>query len=152
MESVPCGNTCALVGIDNFLNKSGTILSDPTSYPLVNMKYSVAPVVRVAVRPKNPASLPKLIEGLKRLSKSDPLVQIAVESTGEYIISASGELHLEIVLSDLKDFCHGIELVISQPVVPFQETVTTQVKISFRSVDLIDRRARSNVLPRVPTT
>jgi len=129
IESVPCGNTCALVGIDSYLNKSGTILSDPTSFPLINMKYSVAPVVRVAVRPKNPATLPKLVEGLKRLSKSDPLVQIAVESTGEYIISASGELHLEIVLSDLKDFCHQVELVVSQPVVPFQETVTAQSSV-----------------------
>lgn len=35
-----------------------------------DMKYSVSPVVRVAVEPKNPADLPKLVEGLKRLSKS----------------------------------------------------------------------------------
>ena len=38
--------------------------------PLKNMKYSVSPVVRVAVEPANPAELPKLVEGLKRLSKS----------------------------------------------------------------------------------
>jgi elongation factor 2 len=38
------------------------------------MKYSVSPVVRVAVEPKNAADLPKLLEGLRRLSKSDPLV------------------------------------------------------------------------------
>ena len=39
------------------------------------MKYSVSPVVRVAVAAKHPNDLPKLVEGLKRLSKSDPLVQ-----------------------------------------------------------------------------
>jgi elongation factor 2 len=41
------------------------------------MKFVVAPVVRVAVRPKNPnnsKNLETLIEGIKRLSKSDPLV------------------------------------------------------------------------------
>lgn len=28
------------------------------------MKFSVSPVVRVAVEPKNPADLPKLVEGM----------------------------------------------------------------------------------------
>lgn len=126
VDNVPCGNTCALVGIDNHLAKSGTITSEEESFPLVNMKYSVSPVVRVAVKPQNPADLPKLVEGLRRLSKSDPLVQVIFEPTGEHVIAASGELHLEITLSDLKDFCKGIELVVSYPVVPFQETVTSQ--------------------------
>ena len=40
------------------------------------MKFSVSPVVRVAVEAKNPADLPKLVEGLKRLAKSDPMVQV----------------------------------------------------------------------------
>jgi len=126
VDSVPCGNTCSLVGIDSFLAKSGTVVSDETSHPLVNMKYSVSPVVRVAVKSQNPADLPKLVEGLRRLSKSDPLVQVIFEPTGEHVIAASGELHLEITLADLKDFCHGIELIVSYPVVPFQETVTIQ--------------------------
>ncbi|KAL3118123.1 hypothetical protein niasHT_001897 [Heterodera trifolii] len=37
------------------------------------MKFSVSPVVRVAVEPKNAGDLPKLVEGLKRLVKSDPM-------------------------------------------------------------------------------
>ena len=40
------------------------------------MKFSVSPVVRVAVEAKNPSELPKLVEGLKRLAKSDPMVQV----------------------------------------------------------------------------
>ena len=42
------------------------------------MKFSVSPVVRVAVEAKNPSDLPKLVEGLKRLAKSDPMVQVCV--------------------------------------------------------------------------
>ncbi len=42
------------------------------------MKFSVSPVVRVAVEAKNPSDLPKLVEGLKRLAKSDPMVQVRV--------------------------------------------------------------------------
>lgn len=62
------------------------------------MKFSVSPVVRVAVEPKNPADLPKLVEGLKRLAKSDPMVQCIIEESGEHIIAGAGELHLEICL------------------------------------------------------
>lgn len=66
------------------------------------MKYSVSPVVRVAVRPKNAADLPKLVEGLKKLSKSDPLVVCTTdEATGEHVIAGCGELHVEICLNDL---------------------------------------------------
>lgn len=67
------------------------------------MKFSVSPVVRVAVEAKNPGDLPKLVEGLKRLSKSDPMVQILTEESGEHIVAGAGELHLEICLKDLEE-------------------------------------------------
>lgn len=76
ISDVPCGNTVALAGIDQFLIKTGTIgsIDHPEAHPIRSMKYSVSPVVRVAVKPKFPGDLPKLVEGLKKLSKSDPLV------------------------------------------------------------------------------
>jgi len=92
-----------------------------------DMKYSVSPVVRVAVEAKNPADLPKLVEGLKRLAKSDPLVQCTIEESGEHIIAGAGELHLEICLKDLKDdFMAGAEIHVSEPVVSFRETVAAE--------------------------
>ena len=66
------------------------------------MKFSVSPVVRVAVEPKVASDLPKLVEGLKRLARSDPMVQCIIEETGEHIIAGAGELHLEICLKDLQ--------------------------------------------------
>jgi len=127
VDSVPCGNTCALVGVDQFISKTGTITTDESSHPLVSMKFSVAPVVRVAVQPKNPADLPKLVEGLKRLSKSDPLVQCSIEESGEHIVAGAGELHLEICINDLKnEFMGGADIVVSEPVVSFRETVTAE--------------------------
>lgn len=54
--------------------KTGTITTDPDAHTIRNMKYSVSPVVRVAVKVKNAQDLPKLVDGLKKLSKSDPLV------------------------------------------------------------------------------
>ena len=78
VDACSAGNTCGIVGIDQYIVKSGTLAdADATdSHPIVTMKYSVSPVVRVAVAAKHPNDLPKLVEGLKRLSKSDPLVQV----------------------------------------------------------------------------
>jgi elongation factor 2 len=127
VDSVPAGNTVALVGIDQFLMKTGTLVSEEDSCPLVNMKYSVSPVVRVAVECKVASDLPKLVEGLKRLSKSDPLVLCCIEETGEHIVAGAGELHLEICLKDLQeDFMGGAPLKISDPVVSYRETVTAE--------------------------
>lgn len=123
VEDIPCGNTCGLVGVDQYLTKSGTITTSDNAYNIATMKFSVSPVVRVAVEPKNMADLPKLVEGLKRLSKSDPCVQCSTSSTGEHIIAGAGELHLEICLKDLRDDFTGIELKISDPVVTYSETV-----------------------------
>merc|ERR1712133_61866 len=74
IEDVPCGNICGLVGVDQFLVKTGTITTFKEAHNMKVMKFSVSPVVRVAVEPKNPADLPKLVEGLKRLSKSHHMV------------------------------------------------------------------------------
>uniref|UniRef100_A0A8B9JZ36 Elongation factor 2 n=1 Tax=Astyanax mexicanus TaxID=7994 RepID=A0A8B9JZ36_ASTMX len=73
IEDVPCGNIVGLVGVDQFLVKTGTITTFEQAHNMRVMKFSVSPVVRVAVEAKNPADLPKLVEGLKRL-KSDPVV------------------------------------------------------------------------------
>eukprot|EP00758_Cryptobia_borreli_P010045 Tbor_TRINITY_DN5529_c1_g3::TRINITY_DN5529_c1_g3_i2::g.12932::m.12932/K03234/EEF2; elongation factor 2 len=131
VEDMPCGNVCGLVGVDKYIVKSATITDDGESpYPLRDMKYSVSPVVRVAVQAKNPADLPKLVEGLKRLAKSDPLVVTSIEESGEHIVAGAGELHLEICLKDLQDdFMNGAPLVISEPVVSFRETLTSESSV-----------------------
>lgn len=61
VPDVPCGNTVGLVGVDQYLTKTGTISDHPDAHSIRTMKYSVSPVVRVAVKPKNQAELPKLI-------------------------------------------------------------------------------------------
>merc|ERR1712066_739355 len=75
IEDVPCGNIVGLVGVDQYLVKTGTITTFDQAHNMKVMKFSVSPVVRVAVEPKNPADLPKLVEGLKRLPKSDGLAE-----------------------------------------------------------------------------
>lgn len=131
VEDVPAGNTVACVGLDQYITKNATITSEKNddAHPMKAMKFSVSPVVRVAVETKNSADLPKLVEGLKRLSKSDPMVQIQHEDTGEHIIAGAGELHLEICLKDLQEeYMGGTEIRISDPVVSYRETFIEESK------------------------
>jgi elongation factor 2 len=129
IEDVPCGNICGLVGVDQFLIKTGTISTFKDAHNMKVMKFSVSPVVRVAVEPKNPADLPKLVEGLKRLAKSDPMVQCIIEESGEHIVAGAGELHLEICLKDLEEDHAQIPIKTSDPVVTYRETVSEESNI-----------------------
>jgi elongation factor 2 len=130
VSDVPAGNTCALVGVDQYLLKSGTIATADDAHTIVTMKFSVSPVVRCAVEPKNSADLPKLVEGMKRLAKSDPMVVCTTGESGEHIIAASGELHLEICLQDLQNDFMGTEVKISDPVVSYRETVQAKSSVT----------------------
>lgn len=83
------------------------------------MKYSVAPVFRVAVKPNNPADLPKLKKGLEKLSKTDPLLKIDTEETGEIVLAGSGELHIEICINDLKILA-DCPIIVSPPTITYK--------------------------------
>merc|ERR1712242_229335 len=123
IADVPCGNTVALVGVDQYLLKSGTITTLDSAHNIADMKYSVSPVVKVAVRAKDGKDLPKLVEGLKKLSKSDPLVVCTTEESGEHVIAGCGELHVEICLKDLREEYAQCDFSVSDPVVSYRETV-----------------------------
>merc|ERR1712153_90513 len=133
IADVPCGNTVALVGVDQYILKSGTITTFEDAHNIADMKYSVSPVVKVSVKVKDGKDLPKLVEGLKKLSKSDPLVVCTTEESGEHVIAGCGELHVEICLKDLREEYAQCEFTVGDPVVSYRETVTdesTQVCLS----------------------
>lgn len=130
IEDVPAGNILGLVGVDQFLLKSGTITTSETAHNLKVMKFSVSPVVQRSVEVKNANDLPKLVEGLKRLSKSDPCVLTMINESGEHIVAGAGELHLEICLKDLEEDHAGVPLRISDPVVSYRESVGEKSSIT----------------------
>ncbi|KAK2612712.1 translation elongation factor 2 [Conoideocrella luteorostrata] len=129
IDDLPAGNIVGLVGVDQFLLKSGTLTTSETAHNLKVMKFSVSPVVRRSVKPKNAQDLPKLVEGLKRLSKSDPCV-LVITGKNEHIVAGAGELHLEICLKDLEEDHAGVPLKIEDPVVPYCETVRGKSSIT----------------------
>jgi elongation factor 2 len=126
IPDVPCGNTVGLVGIDQYLIKQGTLSDHEDAHCIKAMKYSVSPVVRVAVEVKNASDLPKLVEGLRKLAKADPLVVCTTEESGEHIVAGCVELHIEICLKDLEEDYAKCPLKKGDPVVSYKETVTTE--------------------------
>jgi elongation factor 2 len=139
VSDIPAGNTCGVIGIDQYLVKSGTITTSEVACTIKTMKFAVSPVVRVAVAVKNSSDLPKLVEGLKKLSKSDPMVKCETTEAGEHIVAGCGELHLEICLKDLADdFMKGAPLITSDPVVTYCETVSKE------SVEVLSKSANKH--------
>jgi elongation factor 2 len=126
VADVPCGNTVGLVGVDQYLLKQGTISDHEDAHCIKVMRYSVSPVVRVAVEVKNASDLPKLVEGLRKLSKSDPLVVCTTEESGEHVIAGCGELHIEICLKDLEEEYAKCPIKKGDPVVSYKETVVEE--------------------------
>lgn len=127
VQSCPAGNTIALTGVDKYIVKTATITNAgvKNAHNIQDMKFTVSPVVSVAVTCKSAADLPKFVRGLELLTKSDPLCLAKQDKeTGETIISGAGELHLEICVQDLKTFyAKGVDIVVSEPVVPYRETI-----------------------------
>lgn len=108
IEDVPCGNICGLVGVDQFLVKTGTLTTSESAHNMKMMKFSVSPVVRVAVECKSPADLPKLVEGLKRLSKSDPMVQVRRSGRRRSIsLAGQGWLGQAVLFVSPFDYLHS---------------------------------------------
>ena len=81
-------------------------------------------LVKVAVLPNDYSEMDQLQKGLFLLNKSDPSVQYFTNAKGELILSTCGEVHLERCIKDLNDdFCPGVKLEISEPIIPFRETI-----------------------------
>jgi elongation factor 2 len=73
------------------------------------------------LEPKNPKDMPTLQEGLEKLTTEDPNLRLSVDrTTGEYLLSGMGELHLEIAINQLKSD-RSIDVAVSPPRVAYLE-------------------------------
>ncbi len=126
---IGAGNIAAVLGLD--LARAGETLVSVSHkdamVPFENIQYVSEPVITIAIEPKYPRELPRLIELMDRLAIDDPnLVTNINKETGEYLLSGMGELHLEIAVKFLKQYGGGLELLTSQPLVVYRETASTQ--------------------------
>lgn len=100
LDEVPAGNVFGIAGLEGKILKSGTLISvENGGLNLAGVNLGAAPIVRVALEPRNPSEMGKLIEGMKLLEQADPCAEYIVQDNGEHVILTAGELHLEVSCS-----------------------------------------------------
>ncbi|PKI85742.1 Ria1p [Malassezia vespertilionis] len=123
VQQVPAGNVFAVGGLAGTILRNGTLMRGTDEVVnLAGVRRNATPIVRVALEPKNPAEMPKLVEGLRLLNQADPCVEVMVQDNGEHVILTAGELHLERCLKDLRERFARCKIQQSPPLVPFRET------------------------------
>lgn len=123
------GNIVGIRGLDRHLIRTATLSSDIYCPPFNDLHLPAAPILRVAIEPKNPLDTQILMNGLKLLNQADPCVEVKLQHTGEHVIVATGEVHLQHCIKDLRErYANNIELNVSQPIVPFRETIVLPPK------------------------
>jgi elongation factor 2 len=118
---LPAGNIPALLGLE-YAVSGESISTVKNSTAFESIKYVSEPVVTIAVEPKHPKDLPKLVEGLRRITVEDPNLVVKInEETGETLMAGMGVLHLEIATSLLQEM--GLDIVTTQPLINYRETI-----------------------------
>ncbi|MFP3217191.1 elongation factor EF-2 [Acidianus sp.] len=130
-DEIPAGNIAAVLGLDKA--RAGETLVDINYKNLQgsfeSLHYVSEPVVTIAVEPKNPKDLTKMIDALRKLTIEDPNLVVKInEETGEYLLSGMGFLHLEVSLQLLKDN-YGIEVNTSPPIVVYRESIRAKSQV-----------------------
>ncbi|KAG8471537.1 hypothetical protein CXB51_036737 [Gossypium anomalum] len=126
ISSAPPGSWVLIEGVDASIMKTATLCNmdlDEDVYIFRPLQFNTLPVVKTATEPLNPSELPKMVEGLRKISKSYPLAITKVEESGEHTILGTGELYLDSIMKDLRELYSEVEVKVADPVVSFCETV-----------------------------
>lgn len=109
----PPGSWVLIEGVDASIMKTATLCSsnyDEDVYIFRSLQFNTLPVVKTATEPLNPSELPKMVEGLRKISKSYPLAITKVEESGEHTILGTGELYLDSIMKDLRELYSEVEV------------------------------------------
>ena len=105
---------------DTLSSKDRKVAIEPIAFP--------KPTMTLAIEPKTKGDEDKIGSGLSRLAEEDPtfVVEKSFE-TGQNLVSGMGDLHLEVIMSQLsKKF--GVEVELTDPIVPYRETIRGRAK------------------------
>ncbi|KAL8501384.1 hypothetical protein ACS0TY_020790 [Phlomoides rotata] len=126
ISKAPPGSWVLIEGVDASIMKTATLCNleyDDDVYIFRPLQFNTLSVVKTATEPLNPSELPKMVEGLRKISKSYPLAITKVEESGEHTILGTGELYLDSIMKDLRELYSEVEVKVADPVVSFCETV-----------------------------
>ncbi|KAG0464431.1 hypothetical protein HPP92_020500 [Vanilla planifolia] len=126
ISKAPAGSWVLIEGVDASIMKTATLCPldmDEDVYIFRPLRFNTLPIVKTATEPLNPSELPKMVEGLRKISKSYPLAVTKVEESGEHTILGTGEIYLDSIMKDLRELYSEVEVKVADPVVTFCETV-----------------------------
>src|SRR5204863_392743 len=107
---------------------SGDTLADEKS-PIVFPPLPDAPAaISFALQPKSKADDEKVMQALHRLMEEDTALRVhRDEQTKEFVVSGTGQLHVEVAVERLKRK-FGVEVELKAPKVPYKETIKGTAK------------------------
>jgi elongation factor G len=107
---------------------SGDTLADEKQ-PIVYPPLPDTPAaISFALQAKNKADDDKVMQGLHRLMEEDTALRVhRDEQTKEFVVSGSGQLHVEVAVERLKRK-FGVEVELKAPKVPYKETIKGTAK------------------------
>ncbi len=124
------GDIIAVVKLKD--TQTGDTLCDkaqPIVYPKV--EYPEA-AISFAIEPKSRADEDKISTALHKILEEDPSLHFDRDpQTKEFILSGSGQLHIETVVDKLKNRYH-VEVALHPPKVPYKETITESIEVQGR--------------------
>jgi elongation factor G len=122
IDSAQAGDIVALVGLKNV--RTGHTLCDEDNPATLEPMVFPAPVISVAVAPKDKANGEKMGAALGKMVSEDPSFHVEVDhESSETILKGMGELHLDIKVDILRR-THGVEVEVGKPQVAYRETIT----------------------------
>ena len=97
VNKMSAGNWIGIEGVDKGIIKTATIVDfdDNQTVSFKRLDLNCESVIKIACEPLNPSELPKMLEGLRKINKSYPMVTTKVEESGEHLIIGTGELYLD---------------------------------------------------------
>ncbi len=130
VDSAQTGDIVAVVKLKE--TQTGDTLCDKSSvivYPKVHYR---EPAISFAIEPKSRSDEEKISVALHKILEEDPSLKFDRDAqTKEFILSGSGQLHIETVVDKLKDK-YGVEVALHPPKVPYKETITQQCEVQGR--------------------
>ncbi len=105
---------------DTFAEKTAPILYEPISFP--------QPAIAFAIEPKSRADEDKLSAALHKLLEEDLALRFERDpQTKDFLLSGTGQLHIETVVARLKKR-YGVDVNVKLPKVPYRETFKNRVE------------------------
>jgi len=149
VNEAPAGTVVGITGVDDIIYKFYTMVSSPTFPVFKPLTFQATPIFRVIVEPENAEDIRTFSRALAWLDKIDPNIQVGNTELGEYFIAASGELHIDRCLRDLRDVLGpSAPIRVSPPSVNFRETIVDGEGLSAGKFGLgyaTDGAAASNI-------